>query len=152
VGWHFILAGWTGPALLAALVLGCAGSEGPAAGGAASAPGAGPEALPAARATVVTEIRNPAHAGRPRFLSLAPKLAREGEIYEYGVLALESEADEVHLTLVRAPEGAALDGTVLKWTPGHGQVGRPQRFTLRAIDERGAARDQSWTVIPRNHN
>jgi hypothetical protein len=138
MGWPVILSGWTGPAVLAGLALGCGGAEDP-----------GREALPAAGATVITEI-HPAHrVHRPRFISLAPKLAREGEPYQYGISAVESEEDEVHLTLVRAPEGTVLDGTVLKWTPGHGQAGRPQRFTLRAVDERGAAADQTWTITPR---
>ena len=104
MGWPVILSGWTGPAVLAGLALGCGGAE---------------------------------------------ELAREGEPYQYGISAVESEEDEVHLTLVRAPEGTVLDGTVLKWTPGHGQAGRPQRFTLRAVDERGAAADQTWTITPR---
>jgi len=100
---------------------------------------------------VITEIQPGALAlHRPRFISLAPHLAREGEPYRYGVSALEAEGDEVRLTLLRAPDGATLEGNVLKWTPEHAQAGRPQRFTLRAADERGAAEDQDWTVIPKS--
>jgi len=132
-GGRALLARWAGHALLAGLALGCAGADdpGPAAG------------------VVVTEIHPSRVVGRhPRFLSLAPRMAREGEPYRYGVTAAEADGEEVRLTLVRAPEGAELDGTILKWTPGHAQVGRPQRFTLRAVDEHGAAEDQEWTVIP----
>ena len=85
----------------------------------------------------------------PRFLSLAPRMAREGAPYRYGVSAADPDGDHVRLTLVRAPEGAALEGSLLRWQPRHSQVGRPQRFTLRAVDEHGAAREQTWSVIPR---
>lgn len=131
MGCPVILAGWTG---VAALVLGCAGAD--AADGRA--------------ASVITEIQPRDRLNRPpRFLSLAPQLAREGEPYRYGVAAMDPDGDEVHLTLLRAPEGAALDGRVLTWTPGHGQAGHAQRFTLRAADEHGAAGEQSWTVTPK---
>jgi hypothetical protein len=135
MGWHAILTGRAGHALLAGLVLGlvlgCAGVDGP-----------DPEA-------VVTEIHPSRVAGRhPRFISMAPWMAREGEPYRYGITATEADGEEVRLTLVRAPEGAGLDGTVLRWTPEHAQVGRPQRFTLRAVDQHGVAEDQNWTVIP----
>ena len=148
MGWSIIMTGWTGHALLAGLVLGCAGADGPDPGGAAPPP-ARPEPRPVP-AVVITEIPPDGLAlRRPRFISLAPRLAREGEPYRYRVAAIEGEGDEaVHLTLVRAPEGAALDGSVLKWTPEHAQAGRPQRFTLRAVDERGAAEDQTWMVTP----
>jgi len=131
MGWHTLLSGCAGHALLAGLVLGCSGADGP-----------DPEA-------VVSEI-HPSQVVRrhPRFISMAPRMAREGEPYRYGITASEGDGEEVHLTLVRAPEGAALDGTVLRWIPEHAQVGRPQRFTLRAADEHGMSEDQEWTVIP----
>ncbi|MDR3673750.1 MAG: hypothetical protein P4L36_23110 [Holophaga sp.] len=137
MGWPTTLAGCSGPTLVAGLVLGCAGADAPDPG-------------PAPSVAVVTEIHPADVIGRrPRFISLAPKLAREGEPYQYGVFALE-DGEEVRLTLVRAPEGAVLDGTILKWTPEHAQAGRPQRFTLRAVDEQGGAEDQTWTVTPRS--
>jgi len=148
MGWPIIMTGWTGHALITGLVLGCAGADGPDPAGAA-APAARPEPRPVP-AVVITEIPPEGLAlRRPRFISLAPRLAREGEPYRYGVAAIEGEGDEVHFTLLRAPEGAALDGSVLRWTPEHAQAGRPQRFTLRAVDERGVAEDQTWTVTPR---
>jgi hypothetical protein len=123
--------------LFAGLVLGCAGADGP-----------DPERPPSA--TVITEIQPADLIGRrPRFISLAPQLAREGEPYQYGIFAVEGDGEEVRLSLVRAPEGAVLDGTLLKWTPEHAQAGRPQRFTLRAADGQGDVEDQSWTVTPR---
>jgi len=143
MGWYGILAGWTGNAVLAGLVLGCAGADGLDPGAAA------PDAQSGA-AVLVTEI----HSGdlvnrRPRFISLAPHLAREGEPYRYGFEALDPDGDEVRFSLLRAPEGAALEGGVLKWTPEHAQVGRPQRFTLRAADGHGGVDEQTWTIIPR---
>jgi len=151
MGRRAIMAGWTGNAVLAGLVLGCAGAEGLGGDGSQPLP-VRTETAPArvAPAVIITEIHSADHPSRhPRFISLAPKLAREGEPYRYGVSALEPDGEEIHLTLVRAPEGAALEGTLLKWTPEHAQAGRPQRFTLRAVDEHGVAADQTWTVVPR---
>ncbi len=145
MGWHLILAGWTGNAVIAGLVLGCAGADGldPAS--------AEPPARHSGAVAVVTEIESGQMVNhRPRFISLAPRLAREGEPYRYGISVMDPDGDEVHFTLLRAPEGAGLEGGMLKWTPEHAQVGRPQRFTLRAVDERGAAEEQTWTVIPRS--
>jgi len=133
MGWYGILAGWTGNAVLAGLVLGCAGADG--------------QEVQSGAAVLVTEI----HPGnrRPRFISLAPHLAREGEPYRYGIHALDPDGDEVRFSLLRAPEGAALEDGILKWTPEHAQVGHRQRFTLRAADGRGGVDEQTWTIIPR---
>lgn len=139
MGWYGILAGWTGNAVLAGLVLGCAGADG-------LDPGT-PEVVQSGAAVLVTEIHPGNH--RPRFISLAPHLAREGEPYRYGFEALDPDGDEVSFSLLRAPEGAALEGGVLEWTPEHAQVGRRQRFTLRAADGHGGIDEQTWTIIPR---
>jgi hypothetical protein len=129
-----------------ALVLGCAGTGDP--DRADPAPGQDRGEIP--RPRLVTEIAPGQVANRPpRFLSLAPLTAREGETYRYGVDAMDPDGDEVSYRLVRAPEGAILEGHVLKWTPGHGQVGHRQRFTLKAMDEHGAVQTQSWSLIPR---
>jgi hypothetical protein len=77
---------------------------------------------------------------------VAPPAALEGEPYRYRVSALD-EGEEVHLTLLRAPEGAVLEGAVLVWTPAHAQAGRAQRFSLRAADGHGAE-EQDWTIVP----
>lgn len=105
---------------------------------------------PGARALVITEIEQAAVVNRPpRFLSVAPLTAREGYPYTYDFTALDPEGDEVSYTLVQAPEGASLSGHALKWVPRPAQVGRDQGFTLRAVDEWGAARDQTWKVMPK---
>jgi len=141
MGWQSILTDWAGGTVLVALALGCAGAEDPALAG---------DLPPADRSRVVREIDPAKVVNRPpRFLSLAPRMAREGEAYRYGIAANDPYGDEVRLTLVRAPEGAVLEGTLLRWRPRHSQVGRAQRFTLRAVDEHGAAREQSWSVMPR---
>ena len=140
MGWQSILTDWTGGTVLVAMALGCAGAEDPGQAG---------EAEPAGR-RLIREIEPAKVVNRPpRFISLAPRMAREGEPYRYGIAAADPEGDAVRLTLVRAPEGAALEGSLLKWQPRHSQVGRAQRFTLRAVDEHGAAREQSWSVMPR---
>jgi len=126
---------WAGRVAITALALGCAGEDGPVHPG-------GPR-------VVVTEIAPAQRINRaPRFLSQAPPVAREGEPYRYGVSALDPDGDEVRFRLVRAPEGATLDGAELNWVPQAAQAGRPQRFTLRAADGRGGVEEQSWTVVP----
>jgi len=103
------------------------------------------------RAQLVTEIA-PARVvrPRPRFTTLAPVLAREGQAYRYAVSVQDPDREEVVFTLVRAPEGAALEGRVLVWVPTHAQAHGRQRFTLRAVDGRGEAREQSWAVLARS--
>lgn len=110
----------------------------------------GPDRVPPARAQLVTEIE-PARVvrPRPRFTTLAPVLAREGQTYRYAANVLDPDREEVAFTLVRAPEGAALEGRELVWVPTHAQAHGRQRFTLRAVDERGEAREQSWAVLAR---
>jgi hypothetical protein len=101
-------------------------------------------------ARLVTEIDPGRAAHRSlRFVSMAPHAAREGDPYRYDFLVDEPPGDEVAFTLVRAPEGAVLEGHLLQWTPSHAQVGHRQRFTLRAMDELGEAREQTWSVVPR---
>jgi hypothetical protein len=147
---RIVIANRAGNAALAVLALAWAGLDGEAAvlakvpGGAQDAGGSLEQP-----ARVVTEI-DPARAHRPpRFHSVAPRIAREGELYRYGFLASDPDGEELGYTLVRAPEGARLEGVMLDWTPSHTQAGRPQRFILRAVDEHGAVRDQAWSVIPR---
>jgi hypothetical protein len=79
---------------------------------------------------------------------MAPSHAWEGEPYTYGFAALDPDGEELRYALVRAPRGASLTGQMLEWIPRHGQAGRIQRFTLRAVDEHGAAQDQTWSIIP----
>ena len=145
MGSHCFRNAWSANAALAVLGLGCIGAGNPG----AELEGAQP-AVPPAPASVVAEIEPAKVANHPpRFISVAPFHAREGEPYAYRFSALDPDGDELRYVLVRAPEGAALAGEVLEWTPRHGQAGRTQQFTLRAVDEHGAAQDQTWSVIPR---
>jgi hypothetical protein len=144
MGWHLILAGWTGNAVVAGLALGCAGADG------TDQIRVEPPVQQPGPVAVITEIQPSQLVNRrPRFISIAPQLAREGVPYRYGISVTDPDGEEVHFKLLRAPEGAALQGGVLQWTPEHRQAGRPQQFTLRAVDERGAAEDQTWTIIPK---
>jgi hypothetical protein len=142
---------WGANVALVALGLGCMAGEPK---GPDPETGQPPAAVPAQRRTpanVVTEIEPARIANhRPRFISMAPVTAREGEPYYYGFAALDPDGEELRYVLVRAPEGAAVVGDLLEWTPRHSQTGHPQRFTLRAVDERGAARDQTWSVLPQS--
>jgi hypothetical protein len=136
---------------LVALGLGCIGGETQGLDPEAGQP---PAAVPDPRrapANVVTEIEPAKVANHPpRFISMAPATAREGEPYDYGFAALDPDGEELRYVLVRAPEGASVVGELLEWTPRHSQAGRLQRFTLRAVDEHGAATDQTWSVLPQS--
>jgi hypothetical protein len=156
MGWPTFRTAGTGSLVLFAAVLGWAAEGGgtgesplqlrPARAG-ETASGPAPRVRPAA---VVTPVEPHRVANRPpRFRSVAPRMAQEGVPYQYGVAADDPDGDAVKLTLLRAPEGAALDGTLLRWQPSHAQAGRRQRFTLRAVDGHGAGRIQTWTVVPR---
>jgi hypothetical protein len=143
------MARWVGNTALAALALGCgpAGAEVAEPASAATA-----DRPPRQPARLVTQIDPDRAAHRSlRFVSLAPHLAREGDPYQYECFVDEPLGDEVTVTLVRAPEGAELDGDLLTWTPSHAQARHRQRFTLRAVDRYGEALEQSWYVVPHAH-
>ena len=143
------LGRWAGNAVLASLALGCGGADGESVPGEVPAaqvtePGSG-------QARVLVQEIVPADVARrpPRFVSLAPRGAWEGDPYRYGIIVDDPATEEVTLTLVRAPEGAALEGHLLTWTPTRAQTGHRQRFSLRAVDPEGAAMVQDWTLVPR---
>ncbi len=143
------LGRWAGNAALTALALGCGGAEGE------TVPGEKPPAPVTApqdgKARVLVKEIAPAQVAKrpPQFVSVAPRQAWEGRPYLYSIDAEDPDGEEVNLTLVRAPEGAVLDGSLLKWTPSPTQADHRQRFTLRAADPEGAARVQDWTLVPR---
>ena len=132
---------WTGSGSALLLLLTCACCQDPE--GSA-------EHVPAGRGLVVTEIDQADLVNQPpKFVSMAPLTARGGQPYAYGARVLDPDGDEVRYRLVEAPAGAALEGSAVKWVPRLDQVGKAQRFTLRAVDEYGGAEDQAWEVIPR---
>jgi hypothetical protein len=144
MGWQGIIVGLGG---LVVLGVGCAGAV-PSSG---DSPAAG--RTKASRALVITEIDQSEVVNRPpRFLSLAPAEAREGSPYTYDFRVQDPDGDDVRFALVEAPEGVTLEGRHLTWVPRPAQVGRRQTFTLRAVDEHGAARDQIWQVVPRGRS
>ncbi|MEZ6120964.1 MAG: putative Ig domain-containing protein [Pirellulaceae bacterium] len=67
-------------------------------------------------------------------------------VYRYDADAIDSE-DSVRFELVTAPSGMTLDPLTgqLLWTPSFGSLGN-HAITLRAIDQRGASADQSFTL------
>jgi len=145
MGRNECLARWVGTTALTALALGYAGAVPEA----AEPPTAKADGGPRRPARVVMEIEPDRVTHRPlRFVSLAPHHAREGDPYLYHFLLDEPPDDEVTVTLVRAPEGAVLDGPWLMWTPSHAQARHRQRFTLRAVDQVGQEREQSWSLVP----
>ena len=134
MGWQTDWTTWLEGAALGAVLLAGAGRE------VQGTEGPGP-------ARLVKEL--PPVRMTPRFVSLAPAMAREGRPYRYAIRALDPDGEPLTFTLVRAPEGAQLEGRVLVWVPARAQTRRRQQFLLRAVDEHGAARDQAWTVLAR---
>lgn len=65
-------------------------------------------------------------------------------------MVVELGADVVVLALVEGPEGASLEGGVLRWTPTRAQAreGRAS-FVVRASDEDGGSSEQAWEVVLR---
>jgi hypothetical protein len=136
------LARWGGSTALTALALGYVGLEGEAAEKTDWA------LLRPVR--MVTEIDPDGAVQRSlRLVSLETLRAREGAPSWYEFPVDEFFADEVAITLVRAPEGAAQGGSLPEWSPGRAQAGQRQWLTLREADPSGRDREQTWGVAPR---
>jgi hypothetical protein len=82
----------------------------------------------------------------PRFTSEPASSATVDNLYSYSVEVTDADGDPITLTLVEAPAGARLAGTVLTWTPDAGDSGRQHAFRLRADDGNGGSVDQAWQV------
>ena len=60
------------------------------------------------------------------------------ETLEVPITVTDGDGDRVELAVESAPDGAAIDGTTLRWTPTAAQVG-VHSIVIRATDERGAS-------------
>lgn len=83
----------------------------------------------------------------PAFTSTPPAEAAEGELYTYEIAAAYP-SNVVTFSLQTAPEGAAIDGSTLSWTPTHAQSRVPNAFTIRATGSEGGTAMQSFSVSP----
>ena len=85
----------------------------------------------------------------PQFTTQPPEIAHEGWPYFYPFAAQDPAGAVLSYQLVRAPEGALLEGQVVAWVPRHRQCLTPQGFTLRVVNAQGISQEQSWSVIGR---
>ncbi|BDV43726.1 sulfurtransferase [Geotalea uraniireducens] len=82
----------------------------------------------------------------PTFTSTPLTMAVEDVAYRYVVVASDSDGDSISYSLVSGPSGMALNGATVEWTPSYSQAGS-YPVTVRATDSRGAATDQSYTLV-----
>jgi hypothetical protein len=87
-------------------------------------------------------------APAPVFNAAAPTQATEGTQYSYAVSATDPAGTPVTLTLASAPDGAALSGGTVTWTPTWGQSRKPNNFVLTATSDAGGTSTQEWTLSP----
>src|SRR6185369_5729035 len=71
------------------------------------------QAIPSASATVPLSVSAPA----PVFNSTPPTASAQDTLYSYTISATDPAGGAVTFSLTSAPEGAALNGTTLTWTP-----------------------------------
>jgi hypothetical protein len=64
---------------------------------------------------------------------------------EVPISVTDGDGDAVQLAVESAPDGAAIDGTTLRWTPTATQVG-VHSIVIRATDERGASSTATFKV------
>src|SRR5690606_9162719 len=71
-----------------------------------------------ARQTFVLTVEDFDANGPPRILSTPHTIARVGETYRYHVLAADPNADPLHYSLERGPQGMLIDDAgLVQWTP-----------------------------------
>ena len=86
----------------------------------------------------------------PVIVSSPPQLAAIGVPLVYGVLAQDSEEDELTYSLLNAPDGATISPLgQLGWTPLAGQEGL-QSFSIEVGDGRGGSAAQAFEIDARS--
>ena len=97
-----------------------------------------------ATATTTARIEAaPNHA--PRITSTPPAGATEGTEYAYALTADDQDGDPVAFTLLQGPQGMALSGARLTWTPSALQAGGHD-VSVQADDGRGGLDTQTFRV------
>ncbi len=82
------------------------------------------------------------------FTSTAPAAASEGQAYTYQISATESSGAAVTYSLTSGPDGAAISGSTLSWTPTHAQSRKSNSFTIKGTSSKGATATQTFSVAP----
>jgi RHS repeat-associated protein len=83
----------------------------------------------------------------PVITSTPPFTATVGQLYQYGITAVDPEGQALHFVLVTGPRGMTVDPVtgLVSWTPALNQQG-PQPVTVAAIDSGGAGGTQTFTI------
>lgn len=85
----------------------------------------------------------------PMITSAPSASATGGQPYTYFIYAMDPDGDAITYQLASGPNGAAITGNALTWTPSPAQERTPSSFTIIAKDARGAvSTPQSWTITP----
>lgn len=82
----------------------------------------------------------------PSISSVPPTSAVNGELYQYQVIAIDEDGDALIYELLEAPNGMALTGNLVQWTPAIVQVGSVHSVKIQVVDARGAHAVQSLGV------
>ena len=90
----------------------------------------------------------PPSTSTPIFTSTPGTQAEEAFVYTYQAAATDPSGGAVTFSLSTAPNGAALSGSTLTWTPTAPQSRTANSFTLTATSASGGTARQSWSVTP----
>lgn len=82
----------------------------------------------------------------PSIDSLPSTSAVTGELYQYQVIASDEDGDALSYALLEAPNGMAINGNLIQWTPAAVQAGRVHSVKIQVVDARGAYVTQSLGI------
>ncbi|MEJ2046007.1 MAG: putative Ig domain-containing protein, partial [Reinekea sp.] len=100
-------------------------------------------------ATVVQKLTLPVNEGANHapLISSTPKLsAKINELYRYAIDVSDADSDPISIVLLDKPEGMVLNNNTLEWTPAIAQSGANYDVAVKALDARGAASIQSFSI------
>ena len=86
------------------------------------------------------------HNNCPYFTSDPPTETSVGANYVYKLTANDADGDALQFTLEEAPEGMALSGNLLTWTPGKKNAGL-NFVTLKVSDGKGGEETQQFSLM-----
>ncbi len=90
-------------------------------------------------------VISPADNAPPVIVS-TPPTATKRTGFEYQVVAIDPESEQLAIRLLNSPAGMTIDSTsLIQWLPGVNQVD-PVSIVIEALDERGGRHTQSFTL------
>ena len=95
-------------------------------------------------ASVAVNVTAPA----PVFSTTAPTTSAEATLYSYALSVSDPAGTPVTVSLTAAPDGAALSGGTISWTPTWEQSRRSNNFVVTATSDAGGTSTQEWTLSP----